>query len=889
MHVNTASIAHKLVMNTDKYTIPVYQRSYKWSEQQCNKLWEDLKDIMDESIKDYADRAFDENLLRLNINKNHFFGIIVLSNKSGGGYFIIDGQQRITTVSLLLLALRNFIYEHKLFLADPKDAVDWGSKSVCELSSDDIDDTISDSKLSSIQANFLAASASTQDGSASKNLRFRKFFTNTCEYFGDGNSKNARLQFKESPNDKEWPKLIANLPKVDPPKATSRKSTKKATKQHLSDNYSFFYRKIDALCSALEEQGLEALGVNTQDNAQGFSKEQAQILTVAMVYHAILSLVTIIVNVDPGENPQKVFESLNSTGMSLDNADKIRSFVFMELNENLHDQYFEDWLNIIKLTKGSSLEEFFRHFLMAKTGIEPREDEVYYKFTEYFNYLATIPDGAQVARKDTLMEKLLGQILSYAQNYKILKSCSIDKGDILRLDNNSQHLQDLPISSFNVLNDVALKSASTTTNKRTKKDDSKAQDGLIVPTYDAPNRLDTFTVDGATLDPYNKLYAEINSALHSNLKDKTYDSEVNKRLKELKDGGQQDILKKLETLCAFGSVVDDSCSDDKARQDLELNLKRLKALKQETPIPMLMEILNLVKTGYASIEDFNLVLEYLQSYCLRRSVCDLKSNAYKGTFLTLVSDLKKRKDELLCSRAYLVHKLLGNGDTDSVSAPANTLEGVLEQFEGKDKCKATADDFNLWIIKYLQSFISQKTGTDRFPSDEDFEKGILNKNLYSTTKKYLASEMLKRLNLKMLEKSNEVPESGELDLKVTIEHILPQTLNDDWREMLGKECEDIKKRYKDRLGNLTITTNNSKLSNHGFEEKCNNEEEGYKHSSFPITKEIAQNNTWGEEQIKAHGERLAKLSCQIWLSTEVFKERINAPSSTSKGRRTRKQ
>lgn len=88
-----------------RYVIPVYQRKYDWKEENCRKLYEDLKKIV-------VDRR-----------DSHFFGSIVSSVVGSGAtteYHIIDGQQRLTTVTLLLLAIRNLIGSKKIFAKEPR-------------------------------------------------------------------------------------------------------------------------------------------------------------------------------------------------------------------------------------------------------------------------------------------------------------------------------------------------------------------------------------------------------------------------------------------------------------------------------------------------------------------------------------------------------------------------------------------------------------------------------------------------------------------------------------------------------------------------------------------------------------------------------------------------
>lgn len=88
-----------------RFVIPVYQRKYEWKYDNCHQLYEDLKKIV------------------LDGRSSHFFGSIVsavVPNGSKIEYHIIDGQQRLTTISLLLLAIRNLIAQGKVTISDGK-------------------------------------------------------------------------------------------------------------------------------------------------------------------------------------------------------------------------------------------------------------------------------------------------------------------------------------------------------------------------------------------------------------------------------------------------------------------------------------------------------------------------------------------------------------------------------------------------------------------------------------------------------------------------------------------------------------------------------------------------------------------------------------------------
>lgn len=90
-----------LFKSDNQYVIPSYQRRYSWGDKQVQELWQDLRNIED-------------------TEQDHFFGTVVFMSRSGAeaqtAFDIVDGQQRITTVSILLCAIRDHLQEH--FLED---------------------------------------------------------------------------------------------------------------------------------------------------------------------------------------------------------------------------------------------------------------------------------------------------------------------------------------------------------------------------------------------------------------------------------------------------------------------------------------------------------------------------------------------------------------------------------------------------------------------------------------------------------------------------------------------------------------------------------------------------------------------------------------------------
>lgn len=94
MHGEAKLLLKFLDGSDNRYIIPVYQRNYDWKPKQCEQLFNDLVQIIKKD------------------RKSHFFGSIVTSSANKGGksdYLVIDGQQRITTISILFTAMINLM------------------------------------------------------------------------------------------------------------------------------------------------------------------------------------------------------------------------------------------------------------------------------------------------------------------------------------------------------------------------------------------------------------------------------------------------------------------------------------------------------------------------------------------------------------------------------------------------------------------------------------------------------------------------------------------------------------------------------------------------------------------------------------------------------------
>lgn len=244
------------------FIIPVYQRPYSWGKENCVQLMKDLRDVYTRNYK------------------SHFFGSIVYVEQNNGAcaeYTIIDGQQRITTISLLLLAIRNYM------LANP------------ELSIPTINpDKIKNSYLTDEYAD------------SEKKLKLKLVQ-------GDDGAYDALLNLK-SP--------IENT--------------------RITANYNYFYGEI--------------------------SKLDADILK--KLYDAITKLDIVSISLQPqnGDDPQLIFESLNSTGQDLEPSDKIRNFVLMGLKAKQQERFYRTyWEPLENTVQRNEINKFIRYYLAVKT------------------------------------------------------------------------------------------------------------------------------------------------------------------------------------------------------------------------------------------------------------------------------------------------------------------------------------------------------------------------------------------------------------------------------------------------------------------------------------------------------------------------------------------
>ena len=162
--------------------------------------------------------------------------------------------------------------------------------------------------------------------------------------------------------------------------------------------------------------------------------------------------------------------------------------------------------------------------------------------------------------------------------------------------------------------------------------------------------------------------------------------------------------------------------------------------------------------------------------------------------------------------------------------------------------------------KDIEKKIMKKQGNDRFPRDSTFIDKLIHKQLH-------AGDPACRYVLERLERQLGGKETADLP-GLQIEHIMPKTLSNEWRDMLGDNCQDLYEKYLHTIGNLTLTGYNPELGNKPFGEK----KKFYGDSHVEITKAIAKAEKWGEDEMAKRAESMAKHAANVWKCPSGYEQ-----------------
>ncbi len=293
----------------DFLEIPLYQRNYDWKIENCERLFEDIIDILKLSKISKPEYR----------HRKHFFGsIIYMIDQDTDARIIIDGQQRITTIALLLAAIRDCVIDGPVVSTDPK-------------LPDKLDRKLKD-----------------QD---------------------NGNIFIIPIEKDRAPYT-----AIMNREKESYDEASN-----------VTVNYNYFKERLQTLSEMTIDEFLEGID----------------------------KLYVMVIRLNSREDDaQMVFESINSTGLNLNEGDKIRNYLLM--NHNVREQriYYEKYWR--RIDDGSfDLSRFFRDYQTAISGKIPKRDETYLDFKKY-------------TRGQNDPVKLFEDIVRYAGHYRAIVKEDLD-------------------------------------------------------------------------------------------------------------------------------------------------------------------------------------------------------------------------------------------------------------------------------------------------------------------------------------------------------------------------------------------------------------------------------------------------------------------------------
>lgn len=301
----------RIYFNDDKalFLIPLYQRKYAWQKKHCQRLFSDLQKIHEKNIT------------------SHFFGSIVSvkASETENDLLIIDGQQRITTISILILAAINAVKNGLM---------------TCE----------SEEFLKDTMEKYLFA-------------KYRRHVE-------------RKIKLRPIDDDlKAYDALFTN----------DKEQFVPADKSGITNNYLFFYNLITG---------------------------QGHPLVFEDLIESIERLIIIDICLDSKDNPQLIFESLNSCGKDLEEADKVRNYLLMSQSKELQEQYYYNyWRKIEQATDGEPTM-FIRDYLTLKNKVISNIEELYFDFKTY-------DETNNISR-----EELLADMCKYAKYYRM-----VDKGE----------------------------------------------------------------------------------------------------------------------------------------------------------------------------------------------------------------------------------------------------------------------------------------------------------------------------------------------------------------------------------------------------------------------------------------------------------------------------
>lgn len=266
--------------------------------------------------------------------------------------------------------------------------------------------------------------------------------------------------------------------------------------------------------------------------------------------------------------------------------------------------------------------------------------------------------------------------------------------------------------------------------------------------------------------------------------------------------GEEDVVLHLKNIYKFSKYYSRMLEpQNEVNESIRGALSRLNRIGVTTAYPFLLNCYDLYIQNTISAEEFLEILGVIENFIIRRFVCSIPTNRLNQIFISLYSQAQsKYPDELV-----------------------KGIKSILE--------------------------------TKGYPKNPEFKARFKDIRFFGSKDRVSKTKLI----LEAIEKLHGHKESINFN-DLEVERIMPETLDDDWKNQLGNDWELIHELYKDVIGNLTLTGYTSEISNESFDIRKKLLDE----SHLEINKYFRDKDTWTKDDIEWRSEFLANMALSIW-------------------------
>lgn len=389
---------------------------------------------------------------------------------------------------------------------------------------------------------------------------------------------------------------------------------------------------------------------------------------------------------------------------------------------------------------------------------------------------------------------------------------------------------------------------------------SEAQDITIDELYDALQKLEVIDIELTQGDNPQLIFESLNS---TGLNLSEFDKTRNYVLMNLDPDTQEKFYDK------YWSKIEQYCKDDPdsfVRNFLTIKTSQIPSLRRiyagfkeytaGADIEAILQDMLVYAGAYDRIRRFDLANKQINDAAKRLEKLDMTvAYPFLMAFGVYAQEQSLPTEEISrvysCIETFIFRRLICGWATNALNKIFATLHKYVINHKTEDNSYADIVIYNL----------ESRKASGAFPTDSEFIASFATRNIYSMKSKN-KEYIFERLENGISKEARDVYSSLESGA-LTIEHIMPQTLNQSWKAELGENYELITDKWLHTIANLTLTGYNSTYSNKSFKEK-KEMDNGFINSHLYLNKFIAKCDKWTENELEARSQHLAEEALKIW-------------------------